>query len=171
MLRIQGWYKRRTSQQLTWIRWGTPLLIALILVQFDWIYRHTQGVATREVAQSLFYRLGITLTFVVVLKTGLTRGWTVQDVGIVVTLVGIIGLFIRLLAQWGPQPVQEWERDYIHAFLDVGVILLFFGIFLTSIARVRRYFRQHHYSKPSFDRRKADRRNPPTPWQGPRSDE
>jgi hypothetical protein len=161
MIAIRVWYRRRTRRQRALIRWGGPLLLALVVVQADWLYRHYSGVASVQTGRSLLIRVGALLAVSMVVKLALTRGWTVQDVGIVLTIFGSAGLMVRIIGRWGPQPVSEPERDYIHSLLEVGGTILLGGIVLVAVSRVRRAYRRWRFTRPGFDRRKGDRRQSP----------
>jgi hypothetical protein len=169
MNRALRWYYRQSPNRRATIRWWVPLLLGLVLVQLDWVYRHSSGVASQGTARALLTRVGIVLIISMCLKAALTRVWTLQDLGKVLTLIGVGGLFIFLFARQGPQPTPEWARDYIHALLEVGSTMIILGLILHLIARLRLRRRRSHYNTTTYDRRKGDRRSS-TPSDPPLAD-
>ena len=137
MRRIRGWWGDCPDRCQSVLRWGIPLLGVLILVALDWWRYRLSGVATPDEARTLFLLVGSALLLAAAFKLILTTKWTVQDVGWVVAMIGVGGLFVRILGRWGRQPVGENERDAIQASLDVGAILLLIGLAMLAWSRWR----------------------------------
>jgi hypothetical protein len=64
------------------------------------------------------------------------RKWRVQGLGLLAFLFGVGDFFVRLIGQWGPQPVGERERDLVQALLDVGGVGLFLGLLIWFTFRI-----------------------------------
>lgn len=174
MTRIRQWYRTRGRRTRGLIRWAAPLIVVLLIVQVDWLWHRHEGVASLAEGRQLLLRVGAILAAAIAVKILFTRDWLGQDLGSVLTILGTAGLLVRIIGRWGPQPVPEWERDYIQSFLDVGAVVLLLSTVLYVIVRIvrsiARWRNRRKYSRLEFDRRRGDRRRTPEPWQGPPSD-
>ena len=119
------------------LRWGLPLLGLGVLIALDWWHLQQQGIATPRTGRQLLGRVGIaSAVSALVMMIGVRR-WPIQSLGLFSMLIGLAGLFVRLSARIGPQPVGERERDAIQAALDVGSILLLAGLIIWAVSRLR----------------------------------
>lgn len=134
---MRRWWLRQSQRRQRWIRWGGPLLALVLLLALDWWHLQREGVASVDTARGLLRRVGVTCGVSAIVMLAGVRRWPLQSLGLFSMLLGIAGLFVRVIAKWGPQPVPERERDLIQASLDVGSIVLLLGLVIWGISRLR----------------------------------
>lgn len=118
--------------------WWLPLTIFALVVAVDWVRLHEAGVATQAEARHLFLLISVAVTGSLVIKIVFSRAWPLQELGHLGVLAGLVGLALRVLGRYGPQPVSEHERDIIQALLDVGAVALLLGMILWVIVHGRK---------------------------------
>lgn len=149
MRRTGRWWDRQPPRRQAVVRWGGPLLMAALVVGADWLWRHHQGVVAPRTARALLLRVGTVLAIAALVKLVFARRWPLQDLGHLLVILGVAGLFVRVIGRWGPQPVHEWERDLIQALLDVGAVTLLAGLVLWVALR---YVPRSPPPEPSIER-------------------
>ncbi len=135
-----------------------PMLILAALLAADWTWRHFDGVATPAQGRSVLLRSGLTCGAAAIFILVRIRPRSADGLGHIALLAAVSGLFVRLLAGVGPQPTPEWERDMIHAGLDVGPPLILIGVIAWEVREHLDRTKKLTHPGLIFDRRKWQRR-------------
>ena len=137
MIYLRQHWERQPPNRQAWLRWSLPLAALALLIGADWWHLQRAGVASTATVRELLGRVGYTCAISAVVMVLGVRRWPLQSLGLFGLLMGLAGLFLRVIARMGPQPVGERERDLIQAALDIGSIVLLVGLIVWGIGRVR----------------------------------
>lgn len=118
------------------LRYVLPLIGLGTGLAINWAFLRRHGSPTTREAEVLLNQVGWTLVLGMATMLSGVRRWPLQSLGLFALLFGIAGLFIRVFAKQGPQPVGANELLLIQAALSLGSKLLVLGLIIWFVGRL-----------------------------------